>query len=52
MNADDAKTLARLRRNDQLAALRDGRRNRSVRIEPATRYQRREKHRGRRHDND
>ena len=49
MNAEDAKTLARLRRNDRLAALRDGRRNRATRIESAKRYRRRLKHTNR-HD--
>ena len=31
MNADDRKTLARLRRKDELSALRDGRKRRAKR---------------------
>jgi len=45
MNKTDAKTLARLRREDGLADLRDGRKRRAVRIESAKRYKRKPKHR-------
>lgn len=41
---EDRKTLARLRREDGLADLRDGRRRRAVRIESGKRYRRRPKH--------
>lgn len=45
MNKSDAKILARLRREDGLADLRDGRVRRAVRIESKKRYKRAEKHR-------
>jgi len=45
MNKTDAKTLARLRREDALADLRDGRKRRAARIESAKRYKRKPKHR-------
>jgi hypothetical protein len=45
MNKTDAKTLARLRREDGLADLRDGRKRRAARIESKKRYKRAEKHR-------
>lgn len=41
---EDAKTLARLRREDQLEDLRDGRVRRPVRIESAKRYSRKSKY--------
>lgn len=44
MRNEDLTTLARLRREDQLAALRDGRRRRASRIESAKRYRRRSKY--------
>lgn len=45
MNKNDAKILARLRREDGLADLRDGRVRRATRIESAKRYTRTTKHR-------
>jgi hypothetical protein len=45
MNKTDAKTLARLRREDALTDLRDGRKRRAARIESAKRYKRKPKHR-------
>lgn len=45
MNKNDAKILARLRREDGLADLRDGRIRRATRIESAKRYKRTTKHR-------
>ena len=45
MNRDDAKILARLRREDGLADLRDGRVRRAARIESKKRYARKPKHR-------
>ena len=45
MNRDDAKILARLRREDGLADLREGRVRRAARIESKKRYQRKQKHR-------
>lgn len=45
MRAEDIKTLARLRREQGLADLRDGRVRRPNRIESARRYQRHIKHR-------
>ena len=45
MNRDDSKTLARLRREDALADLRDGRKRRAARIDSAKRYKRKPKHR-------
>lgn len=44
MRSEDLTTLARLRREDQLAALRDGRRHRATRIESAKRYRRKDKY--------
>lgn len=44
---EDLKTLARLRREDHLKDLRDGRRRRAHRIESAKRYTRRPKYQGR-----
>ena len=41
---EDAKTLARLRREDHLEDLRDGRVRRPARIESAKRYSRKPKH--------
>lgn len=41
---EDMKTLARLRREDHLKDLRDGRRRRATRIESGKRYKRRPKH--------
>jgi hypothetical protein len=45
MNKTDAKTLARLRREDALADLRDGRKRRATRIESGKHYTRKTKHR-------
>lgn len=45
MNQADLKALARSRREDHLADLRDGRIRRAGRIESAKRYTRRRKHR-------
>jgi hypothetical protein len=45
MNQTDLTTLARLRREDHLTDLRDGRTRRATRIESAKRYSRRTKHR-------
>lgn len=44
---EDLKTLARLRREDHLKDLRDGRRRRATRIESKKRYQRQPKHKHR-----
>lgn len=44
MRPSDRKILARLRREDVLADLRDGRRRRAVRIPSGKRYRRRRKH--------
>lgn len=44
MRPSDRKILARLRRDDLLADLRDGRRRRAVRIPSGKRYRRRGKH--------
>lgn len=43
----DRKTLARLRREEHLADLRDGRRRVATRIESRKRHQRHAKHRNR-----
>lgn len=47
MNDEDRKLLARLRREDALRDLRDGRKRRAIRIESKKRYRRRRKHRER-----
>ena len=45
MTPADRKALARLRREEDLQALRDGRRRRAVRIDSAKAYRRKPKHR-------
>lgn len=46
MNRETSKALARSRREDELRALREGRKRRASRIESAKRYRRKPKYPG------